>query len=159
MSKKITTIEMELAVAVMFGIRANVIVPNISWGMFNHECDLIVIRPSGYATEVEIKISYADFKADFKKEHNHNDNRIKSMYYALPESLVEKCKPLIPEHIGIITVGKHFRYDCIVAEITRKAVENKSRKLTTEEMFKAAQLGCIRIWALKRKVITTNKLF
>ena len=45
-----------------FNYRANLIVPNISWGLGLHECDLLVLTSSGYATEIEIKVSKADLK-------------------------------------------------------------------------------------------------
>jgi len=38
--------EMELAVANFFGINSNIIVPNISWGVKIHECDLFIIKKS-----------------------------------------------------------------------------------------------------------------
>ena len=58
--------EIEKDIARYFGIRENIIVPNVSWGFFKtHEADMIIINKSGYMTEVEIKRSYADFLADF----------------------------------------------------------------------------------------------
>ena len=51
------------------GIRSNIIVPNVSWGMgIEYEADLIVLSKQGYATEYEIKRSYSDFVADFAKK-------------------------------------------------------------------------------------------
>lgn len=48
--------QIELAIAQMFGIRNNIIVPNVSWGFFDtHEADLVIINKSNYLTEVEIK--------------------------------------------------------------------------------------------------------
>ena len=83
---KITTAEMEVAIAKYFGIRTHIVVPNVSWGFFNHECDLFLIRKSGYGFEVEIKRSKSDMMADFKKKHSHGDrrNRIVQLYYAFP---------------------------------------------------------------------------
>jgi len=63
------TSDIEFAVAKYFNFRKNLIVPNVSWGFNIHECDLLIVRKSGYAIEVEIKISKSDFKADFKKIH------------------------------------------------------------------------------------------
>jgi len=42
------TIEMEIAFARYFGIRQNLIIPNVSWGMDTHECDLFVLTPARY---------------------------------------------------------------------------------------------------------------
>ena len=51
------------------GIRNDIVVPNVSWGMgINYEADLIVLNRQGYATEYEIKRSYSDFVADLAQE-------------------------------------------------------------------------------------------
>lgn len=53
-----TAKEIEIAIARYFGIRQNAIVPNVSWGLgFPYECDLLILRDSGFAIEIEIKIS------------------------------------------------------------------------------------------------------
>lgn len=102
--------EIEVAIAKYFGVRKNIIVPNISWGFLTHEADLFIVRKSGYAVEVEIKISRADLINDFKKKHTHNDkqNRISEFYYAMPKDLYLKCKDLIPENAGIITCEVNY---------------------------------------------------
>lgn len=156
-TKKIKTIEMELAIAKMFGFRQNIIVPNISWGFdWMHECDLFILRKSGVAIEVEIKTSKSDLLADFKKYHKHVDkkNRITEFYYAFPENMYDNCKDLIPETVGIILCFKYGNSDNTHARIERKAKRIKSaRKLTIEEQLKIGRLGCVRIWGLKQKLI------
>ncbi|RRD39321.1 DNA repair protein MmcB-related protein [Leptotrichia sp. OH3620_COT-345] len=67
-----------------------------------HECDILAVSEAGYATEVEIKISISDLKADFKKEHNHKSEVIKNFYYCVPENLLEKALPIIPLTCGIL---------------------------------------------------------
>lgn len=65
---KLSVKEIEsIIVAYLGGVRTNIIVPNLSWGFLNHEADLIAVDKNGYLTEVEIKRSFEDFKADFKK--------------------------------------------------------------------------------------------
>jgi hypothetical protein len=158
--KPIKTIEIEVAIAKYFGVRQNLIVPNISWGLTGmHECDMFIITKAGCAIEVEIKISKADLLADFKKGHNHKDrqNRITEFYYAMPESLWEKCKDLIPEGAGVITCYRWVDYkkrDRIDAHTKVKATRIKNaRKLTQEERYSVARLGTMRIWSLKEKII------
>lgn len=64
------TIELEIAIMEYFGIRQNLIVPNVSWGMNGlHECDVLILSKAGYATEVEIKISKPDLLKDRDKKH------------------------------------------------------------------------------------------
>jgi len=163
----ITTIEMEDAIARLFGVRTHIIVPNLSWGLPGmHECDLFILKTSGYAAEVEIKRSKADLMADFKKKHDHSDIRIKEFYYALPEKLLETCTELIPEHAGIISCYKSqwSTQNQIYATIKRKAkIQKGARKLTAEEQLKVATLGTMRVWNLKKKLIklqngTTKKV-
>ena len=154
MKKIISTIEMEVAISKLFGIRQHIIVPNLSWGFFNHELDLFLIRTSGYGFEVEIKRSKSDLLADFKKGHNHFDKkkRIVQLYYAIPKELLEKCEEHIPKNCGIIICDKGKIYSR--ASIHREATRVKgARRLTIEEQLKIARLGTMRIWKLKEKVI------
>ncbi len=50
------TIDIEIAVMAYLGIRKNLIVPNVSWGLVTYEMDLLSLTQSRYATEIEIKI-------------------------------------------------------------------------------------------------------
>ena len=156
--KPITTTEMEIAIAKMFGIRKNIIVPNISWGLGLHECDLLVLRKSGYAAEVEIKRTLYDFKRDFEKIHQHVDrqNRIVEFYYAFPEELYEKCKHLIPEHAGVILCKSFYDYKKRFkpkAYIKKKAKRaSKAKKMTENEQQQIVRLGALRLWSLKEKI-------
>ena len=161
MKNKITTIEIEARLAGHFNYRQNLIVPNISWGMDIHECDLLIVTKSGYATEVEIKISRADLKKDAFKKHNHEDrfNRIRRLYFAIPESL-SNCIEFIPERAGIIVLsrGKNYGEDYLFCKVLREAKINTTCKQFTEaERFNVARLGAMRIWGLKRKIITMRK--
>lgn len=49
---------LQIACARYFNPRKNVIVPNVSWGMALHECDILVMTPAGVAYEVECKIFF-----------------------------------------------------------------------------------------------------
>lgn len=163
--KKITTIEIECEIAKHFGIRQNIIVPNISWGLIGmHECDMFIIKKTGFAVEVEIKISRSDLLADFKKEHNHVDrgNRICEFYYAMPKELYEKCKDLIPEGAGIFITewiySDYYEKWSLYTRMQREATRIKgARRLTDAEQMKVAKLGTMRIWTLKAKIIKNNK--
>lgn len=157
---KITTPEMEVAIAKYFGIRTHIIVPNLSWGFVDHECDLFLIRKTRYAFEVEIKRTKSDLLADFKKNHNHGDrqNRIIQLFYAIPIELLDSCEQYIPETAGIITVEKYeylgeYYYDVKMYRDAKRVTG--ARKLTEKEMLKVTRLGTMRIWSLKDKL---NKL-
>ena len=151
--RMISTSEMEVAIAKYFGVRKHITVPNVSWGFFNHECDLFFIRTSGYGFEVEIKRSKSDMQADFKKKHGHGDrkNRIVQLYYAFPKELLSKVEELVPEDCGIITV-EYYR-DKGYARMHRDAKRRKGAKpLTEKEQLQIARLGTLRIWTLKEKL-------
>ena len=161
--RKFTCLEMEIAISKLFPIRKHIIVPNVSWGLLNHEADLIIMRPTGVLIEIEIKVSVADFKRDFEKRHGHRDssNRISEFYYAIPLNLLDKCLSLIPEEAGIIVV-QEFEYGknekSIYAKIEKSASKIKnSRKLTDKEQFQLARLGCLRIFNLKNKLLSFKK--
>ena len=155
MTTKLKAIDIELAVAYHFGIRTNLIVPNVSWGFGVHECDLLIVTPHGYVSEVEIKITESDLIADQKKRHNHCSEKIKYLWFALPKDLAESLyiQNLIPERAGIISV--HEGSCCLRI---RKPVKNGSYKLSDYERYTIARLGAMRIWGLKEKIIkaTTN---
>lgn len=143
---RITTLEMEIVVANHFNPRVNLIVPNIHWGFGIHECDLLVITPAGYASEIEIKVSKQDLKADSLKAHNHSDHRVKSLFFAIPWYL-ENCVDLIPEKAGIIVVDSNHWPKRI-----RSAKKNGKYVFSQDEKFQIARLGALRIWDLKRTV-------
>jgi len=179
----ITLNEIEVAIAKYYGIRKHIIVPNVSWGFCwkdkdgwhsMHECDMFIIRKSGYAIEVEIKRTKSDLLNDFKKRHGHVSTKIREFYYAIPEEKADEWSKLIPEHAGIITYYKYVQdiWDrkksrwtdktkwVMGVKTMRKAKINKfSVKLTTEEQFKIARLGTLRIWNLKEKMIKNNGNF
>lgn len=163
-TKPITTIEMEVAIANFFGYRQNIIVPNISWGLLSHEVDLLIVRKSGVAIEVEIKTSLSDLKADFTKKHKHIErlNRISYFYYAMPYSVYEKGKDLIPQNAGIIVCDRIILYngkEDIRVRMIKDSVKIKgSRSLTSDEQFKVARLGAMRIFSLKKKIIGLKNL-
>lgn len=83
---KLNARDIEIAIAKMFNYRMNVIVPNVSWGLgLRCECDLLIVSQRRYATEIEIKVSKSDIKADKKK---HPAARIKA---GLSEGFIMPC--------------------------------------------------------------------
>lgn len=165
MDTRLTIEEIELALIKVreFNIRQNIVVPNVSWGLLNHEADLLIMSKSGYLTEIEIKRSWADFLADFKKNHKHDSELIKYFYYCVPECLREKVYDKLIEsktqYTGVITYDEELRikisgYKYIshlgdFAYIIREMHPN--RKLFIEEELQIARLGFMRVWAAKAK--------
>lgn len=156
-----TTPEMEKLIYWYFQNSSLVIVPKISgnnwwfdsetmlWkNIVNHECDMLIVTKNHYLTEIEIKISLSDLKADFKKKHQHKDENIKNFYYAFPEEIKEKAIELIPEEAGILIVIKKedgIQYREI--ECYRKPKINKEAKPINDIVLsKIYRLGYLRYW-------------
>lgn len=143
---------MELAIAGLIGYRQNTIVPNVSWGLgLRHECDMLVLDDKNRFTEIEIKISLSDLRADFKKAHGHKSKFISRLIYAVPEFLLPECMNLIPVSCGIISVKWNEYLGCYQASWQRQCKHDKTKgKPTPQTIEKFYQLGCMRIWSLKR---------
>ena len=140
--------KIELAVVEYFGYRRNIIVPNVSWGIGIHECDILIVTKAKYAIEVEIKTSRADLIADKKKKHGHYSDKVRVLYFAIPESLLDlDIIQYVPERAGIFVVNGG-----IISLLRKPAINKTARKLTETECLKVAHLGTMRIWNLKKKV-------
>ena len=104
--------------------------------VFDWESDFLLKTKSGYWYEAEIKISLADFKADFKKREKHQilengfkiwkswkynpitkekieyNKEIKTkrpnyFTYAVPWYLEEQVKPLLPKYAGLLVLDEN----------------------------------------------------
>ena len=147
------TLEIELAIANYFDFRANTIVPNISWGLNFHEIDVLVLTKSGYAYEVEIKTTKADLINDSKKKHEHRSNKIKRLYFAVPESLAQSALTLIPINAGLFSVKIESGF--LQAKLIKAPKQNTSaRKFNIEETLKLHELSTMRLWNLKRTLLS-----
>ena len=140
-----TTKEIELALALFFDKRKNIVVPNVSWGIFKYELDLCVLdSKSFYAKEIEIKISKSDLKADSKKKHCHDNNMIKYLYFAMPEKM-KNCDEFVPENAGILLVTEKGR----VLVYRKPKVNKDAKKWEYKDAYKLARLGVMRFWNLR----------
>ena len=137
------TRDMELALVRYLNNRVNFIIPNVFWGLnFNYELDLMVVKNSGYAYEIEIKTSISDLKAEKWKKNKHYSNRIKQLYFAIPWVLLQKAEPLIPERAGIYTVDEYSR----VRLYRKPKINVNARRLTEKEIIKLGKLSNMRMW-------------
>jgi hypothetical protein len=145
---------MEVALASWFDYRTNLIVPGVHWGLNMHECDLLMVSKAGYCTEIEIKISKSDLKADIKKKHGHRSNKIKYLYFAVPVELAEAAIEFAPKRAGILTVlpKKHADMTPRVRRIREPVCNPHTLPMNDREQYKVARLGALRIWNLKRKL-------
>jgi len=153
--REMTANEIEIAVACYFGYRKNIIVPNVSWGWnFNHESDLLVITPSGYVTEVEIKVNKYDLINDKNKKKWQLlgwRRKLKRFYFVIPYDLLHYIEN-IPDFAGILFAWKENN-EIEIHKYREANINKHAKKLSKSEIRHIAHLGAMRIWALKEKLI------
>lgn len=137
----------EAVVARWFDVRHKLIVPNISWGMRMHECDLLIVTKRGRVSEVEIKVSRSDLRRDQKKWHQHRDSRIGELWFAMPIDMAD-CAAAVPETAGILLVHP----DEWIKVVRRPVARLDVRPLTEKERHHIAELGNMRTWDLRSKI-------
>jgi len=130
----------------IFDYRRFLVIPNASWGVNLHECDLLALTEAGYAHEIEIKVTVSDLKRDEDKRHHHNSQKIKYLWFAAPEEMREAMIEHVPDGAGIILIRKHPRGFYIVV-VERKPTPRSVRKFTDKERYQLARLGTIRYWS------------
>jgi len=150
------TIEMELAVSAYFNPRQNLSIPNVSWGFNIHECDLLILTKTRYLYEIEIKVSRSDLIKDKEKRHNHQNNKIKRFYFAIPEEM-EKDIEHIPERAGILIVYKAKNGRICCKKLRESKINTLSTPVNDDDAYKLARLGALRIWALKKRILKIIK--
>lgn len=106
--------------------------------VFDWESDMLIKPRSGYWYEVECKISFADFKNDFKNKRQKHEllktgdekhRRPNYFYYCVPWYLSEKVLPLLPDYAGLIVLTENGRLN----EVNRAPCLHK-QKYTNEEL-------------------------
>jgi hypothetical protein len=137
-----------------------VVVPNLSWGLgLGWEMDLGVLSDAGWLTEVEIKVSMADFKKDAEKYRHRLEaspghvSKTRRKFFALPHEVNQKRLGYgmrtdypLPDGYGLIVVTGGHNGDS--AKIVQEAPINAAaRKLSPEEKRDMLRLGYIRFWA------------
>ena len=157
-ARSLTEIEIALAESREFNFVRNTVAFNVYGERANlpifHECDMLVLRPTGYLLEVEIKRSWTDFLADFRKKHHHSttDNNIKELWFCLPlgclddawDKLIQEKQPFS----GIVAYDEQLH----LTFFGGVPLEN-FRKLTPEECFQVARFGAMRCVPLRKKLI------
>lgn len=160
-----------------FPYRRYLCVENISWGLLPWEADLVCMSGDGYLTEVEIKISHADLKADFVKDKhtrmwpNNGWPMIRRFYYAVTEDVHRLATKAgtwdrAPPHAGIIVAKRVVRppdstlLDIVRCDVERPAKTLPARALRDGERYELARLGVMRYWTRQHpgEVTDDNRL-
>ena len=87
--------------------------------------DVLGVTKGRYLTEIEIKRSLSDFKADFKKHHrinrsHHLPSHPRQFYYLVPSELVEKVRPLLPDWAGLMTTEGYYQIKVLIVAPVNK---------------------------------------
>lgn len=106
--------------------------------VFDWESDMLIKTRSGYWYEVECKISFADFKNDFKNKRQKHEllktgdekhRRPNYFYYCVPWYLSGKVLPLLPDYAGLVVLTE----DGKLKEVKRTPMLHNN-KYTNEEL-------------------------
>jgi len=173
--EKPTTHELEEDVVHYFNPFKCLILPNVMIKLQHLryatcEADLVVVSDAQYATEVELKVSRNDLKADARKKHTHDASIFRRLFFAMPEEIIDE--KLIPDRAGIIAYklithpartmrqdgwdSPEYKYRKI--EVIRKPIpNNKAPKVTQEQRQKWRDLAYYRLWRLKPKLVEYQK--
>lgn len=162
------------AIAFQFFKRSTVIVPRCHWA--GSEADLLVVHKDLRLTDIEIKISRADLKADYGKD-KWIDNPIRywsrrntpvatplvkrqwpakvwKHYYALPSEIWDDSLfTHLPPASGVLLLRKDGRYDNGIAIWPKRhARPNRDAKpISAADAIDIARLANLRMWAALSK--------
>ena len=154
---ELTVKDIQARLAEHWGIRNHIIVPNVSWGLLDYEADLLIMNKTGYVTEIEIKRSWSDFLADFKKDDNaHKSELVYQFWYCVPDELYSKCieklKEVYPNSLDRPNVISYSESGMLNFHgKSASYCRGKHRKLFLEEQLKLARLGTMRYWSSEFK--------
>lgn len=143
--KHVTEEQVQAALANYFDYKRNLCFRSVF--LYDWESDFLVVTPSGYTWEVEIKISLQDWKADAEKQ-KWGSPRIKDLsrfYYAVPDKLLEHNIPeFVPEWAGVLVIKR--KNGKLFIRTVRKPSGKKGKKLTNSEMLRLYKSTYFRFW-------------
>jgi len=140
-----------------------------------HECDIFSLTKALYFHEIEVKISRADFLADFNKRVKHDALNGGEVYgqryqrgmprtfcYACPENLLSIID--MPEYAGLISVvrekkGWENHWNGYHIEVIKKPPRLLAQKMSAEQVFKISNnlwWRYAKTWKDKAKIIITK---
>lgn len=96
--------------------------------------DVLGITPGRYMTEVEVKRSVSDFRADAQKRHRINrehylPSQPRQFYYLAPAGVAEKIQLILPPWAGLMTVDNVGS----IVILQRAPVNAESKKLNVKQ--------------------------
>ena len=128
------------------------ITPNAKYVFWGQENDLISVTKSGLIHEFEIKLSKADFFADFKKEHGKHDKLrertlgIPSYFWFVTHGFDYNYEN-VPEYAGAIGISANIRFDgCAFLMIEIDAPRLHKDKITQKQKDGLLRVNNNKLW-------------
>jgi len=121
----------------------------VEWEVDGGRADFVIISKSGYLTEIEIKVTAADWKKDSKKIKWISALRphVARFFYCVPDFLVEKAPANLDDDVGILAVGSRRRPRGDWVSVRREAKRLKGAKKVSEETIRAIyKASYFRFW-------------
>jgi hypothetical protein len=141
-----------------YASRSAAIIPNFTPARW-YECDLFQVTRSLYWVEFEIKISVADFRADFRKGYKHRDlanggpKIPRRFWYVMPVEIADKVQDEIPEYAGLIAVDGAAQYSNQLLQTRIKAPTLKSQKISERQLQRLYERFYWRYWYQRQRII------
>ncbi len=108
--------------------------------------DVLGITKNRHCIEIEIKRSFSDFKADFRKPSRqdlwrsaHDKKLPRLFYYLTPAALTEKVLPLVPIWAGLLRPTANLEPGYVV-EVKRAEILASSKRLSVKECVRIAMM-------------------
>ncbi len=173
----ITADEVMLACMNKINRFTNLIIPNVKDSFFGiREADLLIVSPAGFCWEIEIKVTFSDYKAEFKKKYAVSyfmgDFRLKKKIFAIPAHIFkaheEQILELLPDYAGLWLARWHtthysdgpysFLTICYPnprePKIKRK---NECRKLTESEIENLKRIYALKYYSLLNRKVNSER--
>ena len=133
------------------------IYPN-NCGLFGWEADMISATKAGFVNEYEIKISKADFRADFKKPKHKSflKENVRHKHYPAYFWYVtygfEVTDEMIPSYAGHIEIVHHrVRKNQLMLDVKKKAPKINDYKLNDKRRNKLYSGMYYKYWNIREK--------
>lgn len=103
--------------------------------------DIIGVSRARHMTEIEVKRTLSDFKANGSKRcvetrDHYLHHWPRQFYFAVPEDIVSTVMPILPEWAGLLCVCK----TTAVVVIKKAPLNNKARRLSLRECVRMAEI-------------------
>jgi hypothetical protein len=136
-----------LACAGYFNWFQNTMMPE--WQVDGGRADLVFISRAGYLTEIEIKVSMADWNHDAGKDKWKKNWRpnVSRFFYAVPETLENKIPDWLPPDAGVIVVRAGKTRDMV--QVVREAKRKRCLPIETKEIQYIHRQCYYRFWRLE----------